>query len=65
MSSALVRGRTLDRGAVEMAKRWREKRLKELESKPILSLTIKERHELANLRAQQKADRNVGNIKAD
>lgn len=52
MSSALARGRTLSPDAVEKAKKWREKRIKELEAKPIISLSFKERHELHNLKAQ-------------
>ena len=54
MGSALRRGRTLDPKAVEKARQWRKKRLEELESKPILSMSFKERHELHNLQAQQK-----------
>ena len=56
MTSALVRGRTLDPFAVDRADQHRLKRLDELESITkkrlgILSLSSKERHELHNLQA--------------
>lgn len=51
MVSALRRGRTLDPFAVDKAIQWRIKRIKELESKSILSLSFKERHLLHNLKA--------------
>ena len=49
MSSALTRGRTLDRKAVEMARQWRKQRIAHLLSKDRLSLTPKERSEARNL----------------
>jgi len=61
MTSALVRGRTLDPDAVELAKEWRKGRVKELEAMPILALTFKERHELLNLKPQvEEVDRKEG-----
>lgn len=51
MGSALSRGRTLNPEAVEDAKKWRQDRIKELESKDILALTRKERHELRRLKS--------------
>ncbi|KKN59524.1 hypothetical protein LCGC14_0541380 [marine sediment metagenome] len=53
MTSALRRGRTLNPVAVNKARQWRKKRLEELASRPILSLSFKERHELKNLGAQK------------
>lgn len=53
MSSALKRGRTLNPEAVEDAKKWREDKLRELEKRPILSLSFKERHLLKTLQAQR------------
>ena len=55
MSSALKRGRTLDPAAVKMARDWRKKRIKELESKSagqfgLLNLSNSERHELYRFR---------------
>jgi hypothetical protein len=49
MSSALLRGRTLDPKAVRQANDWKVKRLKYLLSKPRLELTYKERNELRKL----------------
>lgn len=52
MTSALVRGRTLNRRAVAQAERWRQQRIKVLEEKrgrsPLL-LSRRERHELSRI----------------
>lgn len=50
MTSALRRGKTLDPEAVKKAKEWRKARIEELESRDILSLSRKERHELRRIR---------------
>ncbi len=47
MSNALRRGRTLNPGAVKLAKRWQEKRIKDLKDKlQNGTITMEERHEL-------------------
>ncbi len=48
-ASAVVKGRTLDSGAVGKARAWREKRIKELLSRPRLELSRKERNEARGL----------------
>jgi hypothetical protein len=50
-ASSVIRGRHLDPEAVTRAAEWRRNRIKELESKPILSLSFKEQHELQRLKA--------------
>ena len=49
MSSALVRGRTLDLFAVNQAQNWRVKRIEELLSRNRLELSRKERNEARKL----------------
>ena len=53
MSNAIRRGRTLDPNAVRLAWRWRQDRIKHLESireqGTALPLTKKERHELSRI----------------
>ncbi len=49
MSSALMRGRTLDRRAVRLARDWRDTRLEYLLGKHRLELTFKERDEARRL----------------
>lgn len=46
---AFIRGRTLVPRAVAQARKWRAKRIQELEAKSPLALTRAERHELSRI----------------